>query len=130
VGILGGQLPLPPLPPPKTFDSKSTSSILPVVKTSPKPIYVTGEIQEAKLIHKVMVTYPQSAVRARISGTVILQINVDENGDVTDVQIISGHALLITAAREAVYQWKYSPTILYGQLYPVIATVAVNFELR
>lgn len=89
-----------------------------------------GSVQEAKLIRKVEPEYPELAKRARVQGVVILQVLVDEQGNVADVKIIRGHPLLNQAAVEAVKQWKYSPTLLNGEPVPVVATVTVNFVLR
>jgi protein TonB len=61
---------------------------------------------------------------------VLLQVLVDEQGNVADVKILRGHPLLNQAAVEAVKQWKYSPTLLNGEPVPVVATVTVNFVLR
>ena len=65
-----------------------------------------------------------------MSGTVVLQVTVDEMGDVSDVKIISGHQLLTEAAVNAVRQWKYSPTLLNNEPVSVIATVTVQFVLK
>ncbi len=127
-GIPGGlaENPLPPPPPPPTVKLPPE----PPPKAVSKPIYVGGDIQEAKLIYKQPVVYPDLALKARITGIVLLRITVDEEGKVADVKVISGHPVLVPAAVEAVSHWKYSPTMLNGQAVRVIATVAVNFALR
>ena len=38
--------------------------------------------------------------------------------------------LLSEAARDAVLQWKFTPTYLNGVAVPVIMTVTVNFSLQ
>lgn len=93
------------------------------------PIKVGGNVQESKLIHKVEPIYPEQALKARISGTVILLITVNEAGFVSDVQVTSGHPMLNEAAITAVKQWQYSPTLLNGEPVPVIATVTVVFAI-
>jgi len=114
---------LPP-PPPVVEPSQ------PVAKTPVKPIFVGGDIQAAKLIYQQPVAYPPLAMKAHISGIVLLRITVDEGGNVTDAKVVSGHPLLVPAAIDAVRHWKYSPTLLDGHAVPVIATVAVNFTLQ
>jgi TonB family protein len=94
-----------------------------------QPIRVGSNIQESKLVHKVAPEYPKLAMRARVQGKVILVVTVDEEGNVSDVQTVSGHPLLNDAAVIAVRQWKYSPTYLNGEAVPVIATVTVIFRL-
>jgi protein TonB len=85
---------------------------------------------ESKLIRKIDPIYPELAKRARVSGRVILIVNVDEDGNVSDIKISSGHALLNESATSAVKQWKYSPTLLNGDPVPVVATVTVIFNLK
>jgi TonB family protein len=99
----------------------------PIVKR--EPIKVGGNIQESKLIRRVEPIYPELAKRARIQGRVVLVVTVDEQGNVTEVRVNSGHPLLNEAVVTAVRQWKYSPTLLNGEPVPVIATVTVRFDL-
>ncbi len=95
-----------------------------------KPIIPGGNVQEAKLIFRVDPVYPELARRAHVSGSVILEAVIDEEGSVTEVRILSGHPLLNDAAIQAVKQWKYSPTVLNGEPVPVLATVTVIFQIR
>jgi TonB family protein len=94
----------------------------------------TGQIIEinapvSNLIRKVPPRYPELARRARVEGEVVLKISVNEEGDVSNVEVISGHQLLRQAAVDAVKQWRYEPTVLNGKPVPVIATITVNFVL-
>jgi protein TonB len=57
-------------------------------------------------------------------------VTVDEEGNVSEIKVESGHPLLRDSAVQAVKQWKYSPTLLNGEPVPVIATVTVIFNLR
>ncbi len=100
----------------------------PVIKK--EPVRRSTGVQESKLIKKVDPVYPQIAIHARVSGVVILDVRVDEEGNVESIRVLSGHPLLNEAAVSAVRQWKYSPTILNGEPVPVIATVTVIFNLR
>ena len=94
------------------------------------PIKVSGVIQAGKLIHKVEPVYPPLAIQARVSGTVILEAMIDEEGNVTDLKILEGHPLLRDAAYNAVKQWKYLPTMIGGEPVPVVATVTLIFRFR
>lgn len=94
------------------------------------PIHVSSTLQAAKLTHRVDPEYPQLAKQARISGVVVLQVTIDERGNVATIRVVRGHALLDDAAVTAVRQWRYSPTYLNGQAVPVTASVTVHFVLR
>jgi len=114
--LLNSATPAAPPPPPK-----------PVKRD---PIKVGGNVQESKLIRRVEPIYPELAKRARVQGRVVLVVTVDEEGNVSEINITSGHPLLNEAAVTAVKQWKYSPTLLNGEPVPVIATVTVIFNLK
>jgi protein TonB len=96
----------------------------------PTLIRVGGVVQQSKRIFMVDPVYPDLARRARVSGTVILEATIDEEGNVSELRILSGHPLLNQAAVEAVKQWKYSPTVLNGEPMMVQAVVTVIFHLR
>ncbi len=94
------------------------------------PTIVGGDVQQSKLLVKVTPEYPELARRARISGHVVMEIQVDEDGSITDIKVLSGHPLLVDAALKAARQWRYSPTLLNGEPVPVIATVTMVFHLQ
>ncbi len=70
--------------------------------------------------------YPASARSIRVTGVVRVDLTVDENGDVADVQKMSGPALLQAAAKDAIRKWKFRPFVRDGQ--PVKATGFVSFN--
>lgn len=92
-------------------------------------IRVGGNVQASKLVKRVLPTYPPLAKQARIQGAVRFQVIIGKDGDVANMQVISGHPLLIPAAQEAVKQWVYQPTLLNGRAVEVVTTVDVNFTL-
>jgi TonB family protein len=96
---------------------------------APAPIKIGGQIQESKPIRRVEPEYPALARRNRIEGTVMLEANVDEAGNVTGIRILRSQPLLDAAAIAAVRQWKYAPTLLNGSPVPVVVTVTVPFKL-
>ena len=114
------------------YISSLSPGILPVPKppTRHEPIPVIASLQESKLIYKVSPVYPELAKATRTSGAVVLKAIIDEEGNVSNLAVISGHPLLIGAARDAVLQWKYSPTILNGEPMPVTALITVTFRIR
>jgi periplasmic protein TonB len=85
---------------------------------------------EGRLVTRVIPMYPAIARAARISGTVELLVLVGRDGRVISVQVLSGSALLASAAKEAVERWSYRPAILDGQAVEVEARVTVNFVLN
>jgi protein TonB len=105
------------------------SNLPPPPKVAPTRQRVGGNVQQAKLINMIRPVYPPLAKQARISGTVRLQAIIAKDGSVIELQILSGHALLVQAALDAVRQWRYQPTLLNGEPVEVITTVDVVFTL-
>jgi len=73
--------------------------------------------------------YPDAARDARIQGVVKFTAIIDKDGRVANLQVNSGHPLLIPAAIDAVKQWRYRPTLLNGDPVEVRTDVDVNFTL-
>ncbi len=101
----------------------------PPPKEAPKRIRVGGQVQTAKLVNKVTPVYPPLAKQARIQGTVRLQAVIAKDGSVVELQVLSGHPLLVQAALDAVRQWRYHPTLLNAEPVEVVTTVDVIFTL-
>ncbi len=73
---------------------------------------------------RVTPVYPDLAKRARIQGTVKFAATIAPDGTVSQLELISGHPLLVESAKEAVLQWVYAPSAA-----PVQTQVTVNFTL-
>ncbi len=79
-------------------------------------------------VRRVDPVYPPDAVENNIEGTVIIQLTVDEKGNVSQYKIVSGgHKLLNNAAVDAVKQWKYAPYVKEGRPQPVRFSVVLDF---
>jgi TonB family protein len=71
--------------------------------------------------------YPSLAETARIQGNVILQISVNESGNVSIRQLIKGHPMLVEAAEDAVKRYRYAPFEFDGKPTAVMTLVMVRF---
>jgi periplasmic protein TonB len=112
-GVIGGVGAAPP--PPKPTQTR---------------IRQGGNVTAAKLVNKVQPQYPPLARQTRISGTVRLHAIIGKNGQVEQLEVMSGHPLLVQAALDAVRQWKYQPTQLNGEPVEVDTTIDVIFSLN
>jgi TonB family protein len=90
---------------------------------------IGGAVAEANLVKKVEPVYPELARSARIQGTVEFTAVIGEDGKIISLQLVRGHPLLVNAAKEAVLQWVYRPTLLNGRPVKVITDVVANFAL-
>ena len=92
---------------------------------APQRIRVGANVQAANLIHKVEPVYPPLAEQAGIEGTVRFRVIIDKDGRVSNAQLVSGHPVLVDAARDALIQWTYKPTWLNGLPIDVLTEVDV-----
>jgi TonB family protein len=53
--------------------------------------------------------YPALAKRVKAAGKVKVEVTISAAGRVKDTRVIGGSPLLVTAAIDAVKQWKYEP---------------------
>ncbi len=90
---------------------------------------VSQGLTAAVLIHEVKPLYPSQARMQRLEGAVVLDATIAENGSVKSIHTISGAALLAAAARDAVHQWRYTPSKLNGTPIEVQKRITVDFKL-
>jgi protein TonB len=90
---------------------------------------VAGNVSDTLLIKKVSPVYPQIARLARVQGLVVLHAQINKDGTIEKLELVSGHPLLVSAAIEAVKQWIYTPYLLGGKAVKVDTEVVVNFSL-
>ncbi len=94
------------------------------------PVPVGGSIRQPQKLHHVTPIYPDIARSARVSGVVILEAILAEDGTVRDVRVLRSVPLLDAAAVAAVREWRFTPTLLNGTPVPVVMTVTVAFTLN
>jgi TonB family protein len=97
--------------------------------TPPSRIRVGGNVQQTKLVFQPRPTYPPEAKLAHIQGVVKLNAIIGKDGAVQNLEVISGHPLLVQSALESVRQWVYQPTLLNGQPVEVMTEIDVNYTL-
>ena len=96
----------------------------------PKFPPVGGEIKAPVVYERMEPLYPEEARKARISGIVIVETKIDENGSVVDVKVLKSLPFgLDQAAVDAVKQWKFRPGTKDGQPIAVTFLLTVNFKL-
>ncbi len=93
----------------------------------PRLVRVSAGVMQGLLDHKVDPEYPAGAKEKHIEGTVVLNADVDSEGNVARVELVNGHPMLAPAAMDAVLEWKYRPFTLNGKAVPVETTVQVTF---
>ncbi|HEV7681566.1 MAG TPA: energy transducer TonB [Pyrinomonadaceae bacterium] len=111
----------PPTPPP------AGTTVEPETKTTLAGKPISGGMLNDKAISLPKPPYPPVARAAKASGTVVIQVLVDENGNVVEARAVSGHPLLQAAAAAAARNAKFSPTRLSGQPVKVSGVLTYQF---
>jgi periplasmic protein TonB len=120
-GVIGGIV---------SATSNLSSALIPkLAPVAPQRIRVSQGITKGLLIHRVEPPYPMLAREARVQGEVVLRAVISPGGEIQNLEVISGHPMLVPAAIAAVKEWRYKPYLLNGQPVEVETTITVIFNL-
>jgi len=104
--------------------------LLPVPEARPQtPLSMGGKVKAPQLISMVEPVYPPLLRRTRVQGDVVIDAVIDTEGNVLEEHTVSGIEFLVAAAMDALRRWKYEPTVLPGQVFPVYLRVTITFRL-
>jgi TonB family protein len=78
----------------------------------------------------VSATYPALTQHMNVQGSVVLQAIISATGTIEDLRVLSGPAILASAAQQAVREWRFKPVMLNGQAVETKAKITVNFSIR
>ena len=118
--------------PPKTIEK-------PVVKVDPIPVPVPatpvvipefvdlGLLTEAQATRMVKPLYSQVAYKASIGGKVVVQVELDVDGNVTAAKVVSGHPYLRQASEDAARKSKFKPAKFGNQAVKAKGSIIYNF---
>jgi len=119
IGVPGGTgIDMSPVAPPKPSPAPSA------------PVKRSKGVMEAQLIDRVQPIYPKLAADIHLSGSVELRAIIGLDGHVRQLEVLSGNPILARAARDAVNQWIYRPTLLNGSAVEVETLITVKFVLE
>ncbi|MGD0099303.1 MAG: TonB family protein [Acidobacteriota bacterium] len=74
--------------------------------------------------------YPEIALRTRASGSVVLELQIDEQGKVTKATPVSGPNIFYNAAVAAAMKWRYKPASIGGVNVSSASKVTMDFNLK
>jgi periplasmic protein TonB len=113
-GVIGGLI-SSAAPPPKV--------------AAPQKLRVSQGVMDGQKVHDVTPVYPQMARIAHVQGAVVLRATISKTGNIENLQVVTGHPILIQAAMDAVKQWRYRPYLLNGEPVEVDTVITVNFHM-
>jgi TonB family protein len=105
----------------------------PVVQT---PVEVPPQVKAdsvsldfpSRLISKKPIEYPADAKLARIQGVVVVNLLIDEMGQVMKVDLVSGDKRLAKSVISTVKYWRFEPELENGR--PVVSRLSVPVTFR
>jgi TonB family protein len=123
-------------PVPKATPAGKPTPVKAEVRETPNPppvgprAPISGGVLNGKAVSLVKPSYPPIAKAAHASGTVTVQVLIDENGKVVSAHAVSGHPLLQSAAVAAARASRFTPTRLSGQPVKVSGVIIYNFQAQ
>jgi len=75
-------------------------------------------------------TYPVLAQHMSVQGSVVLEALVGADGIIENIRVLSGPAILSTAAQQAVREWRFKPIYQNGHAVESKAKITVNFSIK
>jgi protein TonB len=93
----------------------------------PQAIRKSGGVVRGKVLKRVEPTNPTAAM-SRITGTVVVEVLVNEQGNVASARALSGHPVLQNAALSAARRWKFEPSKLNGTVVQATGQITFNFK--
>lgn len=95
-----------------------------------KRLPIGSAVVESNLLRHVPPEYPALARQVRLQGIVRLRVSINAEGHVSKMENAMGHPLLVKAARAAVEQWVFRPTLKNGIPVEAVTDVEVPFKLE
>jgi periplasmic protein TonB len=107
--------------------SNSGATTAPVVDAS-ETMHLSRDASQV-VSQSVEPTYPLLAKQMKVQGSVVLQALIGRDGNIEDLRVLSGPAILSSAAMQAVRQWRFRPYYLAGEQVETQARITVNFTI-
>ena len=108
-----------------------TNPAAPVARqAAPVAAPATNAAQRERLAEAIPPSYPPLAQHMNVQGSVVLQALIAADGTIQNLHVMSGPAILASAAQQAVRDWKFKPVFQNGMAVETKATITVNFTIR
>ena len=99
-------------------------------QTAPVAAPAVNAAQRERLAEAIQPAYPPLAQHMNVQGSVVLQALIAADGSIENLRVMSGPAILSSAAQQAVREWRFKPVYQNGQAVETRATITVNFTIK
>jgi TonB family protein len=117
----------------KQLHPGSSTTKLEIAKIGSAPVKAppaTNAAQRERIVADAQPAYPPLAQHMNVQGSVVLQALIGSDGTIQNLRVMSGPAILATAAQQAVREWRFKPVVENGQAVETKATITVNFTIK
>ncbi len=87
----------------------ATTKISTTKSAASQSVWLSPAQSEPRIVIRTEPQYPPDALAAHRAGNVVLEVQVAEDGSVSNIRTLSGDPILAAAAAEAVRNWRYQP---------------------
>lgn len=91
-------------------------------------VFNYGRIDPSFATKMITPVYPAMAKSMRAEGQVTVEVELDEEGNVTSAKAVSGHAMLRNSAEEAAKRSKFKPGMIGGKPAKATGQIIYNFK--
>jgi TonB family protein len=118
----------PGSPPQSGADSLRDETASNVTNNAAERVQMSADTEEI-VSHSVRPGYPLLARQMKVQGSVVLQALIGKDGIIQDLHVVSGPAILASAAQSAVRQWHFKPHYMGSDAVETQAKITVNFTI-
>jgi TonB family protein len=114
-------------------DDKEPTAVAPEIAPAskfPERVRVSQGVSQGMILSKPVPSYPPEARKAHSQGSVVMHALINTQGEIGQLQLVSGPPELSGAAMDAVRRWRYKPYLLMGRPIDVGTLITVNFTLQ
>jgi TonB family protein len=116
-------------------DAAAALAAAELAKKTPPPaplpeFVVLGNLSAANAVRMVTPVYSVIAKRSSVEGKVIVDVELDENGDVILAKVASGPQMLRTSAEDAAKHSKFKPALYNNKPIKAKGQIIYNFSLK
>lgn len=90
----------------------------------------TLSIADMDVLYQEPTHYPETARAAGVEGVVVLRVTIDEKGVPTDMDVVSGHSLLVPESLRSFKLWRFASVKYHGRAVSAVFTVSILYLLN
>ena len=111
----------------KALEAEKAAALKAAAAAAPPEFVDLGSLSNENAVTLVTPVYPATAARANISGRVVVEVTLDEEGKVLTAKATSGAGLLKQSAEFAAMRSKFKPAMWKGKPNKAKGYVSYNF---